>query len=45
MTYYEIDRETEVIVDGSPSGLGAILAELLHRWNQGTHKQKEKHWL
>ena len=27
MTYYEIGRETEVIVDESPSGLGAILAQ------------------
>ena len=27
MTYYEIDRATEVIIDGSPLGLGAILAQ------------------
>ena len=27
MTYYEIGRATEVIIDGSPLGLGAILAQ------------------
>ena len=27
MTYYEIGRATEVIIDGSPLGPGAILAQ------------------
>ena len=27
MTYFEIGRATEVIMDGSPLGLGAILAQ------------------
>ena len=27
MTYYEIVRATEVIIDGSPLGLGAIIAQ------------------